>query len=596
MPERQGYSPMHDVDHTRESKDYKNMDYKDRVRFRFEELWGEWQMMEAGINQEKDFVQGEDDESLRPEQVEILEILAKMGVDSEDKSGKGDFFHTDEELLGCLNDDNSINYEQLKKVLLKEAEHRAKDLPIQDSFNKGSKKVAQIPLPTNPESPTIVVGSGEGFEVGEHERCERKKHLLRIFRSKNLQFHPVFIDFDALSAVQKEKYGNMFRTIALDKRDGDVIHPGQYDVYVVPEKGLTFMVSDKYAEATYIVDNAPEDFEDIVKTISFSKEKKDEAEYPVAVIEWPAKGTMEEWRELIEEFLDNSNFSFDFVRKENKNYEYDEAPEGWLYVKQIAILLDRDRNWCSKKIDEIIENNPDKIWSGYYKIEVGKIVKHYSPELISILKIESNKYGEPPIGWLSIIDIADKIKKDRSWCSKRIDEIIENNPDEVWSGEYLNGARRISIYYSPELIFLLEEESNKYEEAPEDWLTLSDISDFLKRNNKWCQARLTMFLESNPDKEWQGKYLDKRNRQVCVHYSPELIALLEGEVNKYDKAPVGWLNLYELRKKFKKSRVWCEKRMKSILEVNSDKEWQREYLTDFNGIEFSDACIVGALW
>lgn len=285
------------------------MDYKDRVQFHFEELWGEWKMRESAINQNKDFNENIDNESLHPEELKLLEILEEIGIDSEDKSGKGDFFHTDDELLECLNIDNSINYDKLKAVFKIEAEHRAKDLPVTDLFNKGIKKVAQIPLPTNPKSLAIAAGSGEGIEIGENERYERKKHLLRIFRSKNLHFHPVFIDFDALNDEQKEKYGNMFRTKAPYKRDGDVIHPGQYGVYVVPDKGLTFMVSDKYAEATYVVDHAPsvDDLEDIIKTICFNKAKKDEAEYPVAVINWPLKGTMEEWRKLIENFLDDTS-------------------------------------------------------------------------------------------------------------------------------------------------------------------------------------------------------------------------------------------------------------------------------------------------
>jgi len=393
MLETGRYNPHHDFDHTRESQDYKNMDYKDRVQFHFEELWGEWKMRESAINQNKDFNENIDNESLRPEELKLLEILEEIGIDSEDKSGKGDFFHTDEELLGCLNDDNSINYEQLKKVLLKEAEHRAKDLPVKDPFNKGEKKVAKIPLPTNPESPTIVTGSGNGLELRENERYERKKHLLRIFRKRNLQFSPVFIDFDALSAMQKEKYVNMFRTIALDKRDGDVIHPGQYDVYVVPEKGLTFMVSDKYAEATYVVDNAPEDMEDIIKTIGFNKEKKDEAEYPVAVIEWPDKGTMEDWRKLIEDFLDDPEMFFVKAESETESTVYDSPPDGWFSIHKISIILQRDWHWIQREITKILdlEENPDTERTTLLSGPGGRLITYYSPKLIEQVQEKSER-------------------------------------------------------------------------------------------------------------------------------------------------------------------------------------------------------------
>ncbi|MDD2656803.1 MAG: hypothetical protein PHQ18_04550 [Patescibacteria group bacterium] len=143
----------------------------------------------------------------------------------------------------------------------------------------------------------------------------------------------------------------------------------------------------------------------------------------------------------------------------------------------------------------------------------------------------------------------------------------------------------LTVYYSPELISLLEDEVNKYEEAPEGWWNIKHVAKLVGKSRKWCFNMISQFLDANPDKDWQEEYSNKSGK-LLTYYSPELIALLEKEANKYEEAPEGWLNMGQIPEVLGKSRRWCEKKIKFILEGNIDKNWQKEYLDKSTKVNF----------
>jgi DNA-binding Lrp family transcriptional regulator len=85
------------------------------------------------------------------------------------------------------------------------------------------------------------------------------------------------------------------------------------------------------------------------------------------------------------------------------------------------------------------------------------------------------------------------VGKSNLWCENRIPKILEDNQDKEWKKKYLDKSYRLLVHYSPELISLLKEESNKYEKPPVGWLPLASLADLVGRSAPWCSSRIKKF-------------------------------------------------------------------------------------------------------
>jgi hypothetical protein len=123
----------------------------------------------------------------------------------------------------------------------------------------------------------------------------------------------------------------------------------------------------------------------------------------------------------------------------------------------------------------------------------------------------------------------------------------------------------------------LNKEIKKNEKPPIGWLNMAQIPKLVGKSRSWCEKYVDEnLIKENSDKKLIKQYLDKNNNLI-YYYSPELVILIKEGAKKFAKPPKGWFNMYELRKKMKKSRFWFEKRIITILEKNKDQNWQENY-------------------
>jgi len=123
---------------------------------------------------------------------------------------------------------------------------------------------------------------------------------------------------------------------------------------------------------------------------------------------------------------------------------------------------------------------------------------------------------------MTIRGLSHLLQKSSTWCIPKIEDILATNPDRGWSKEYLTKSGNVILHYSPELIALLTEESERFEEAPEGWMSMKRLAKVVDKHRDWCGPKIEGILATNPDRGWSKEYLDKSGK-VVLHYSPELV-------------------------------------------------------------------------
>lgn len=140
-----------------------------------------------------------------------------------------------------------------------------------------------------------------------------------------------------------------------------------------------------------------------------------------------------------------------------------------------------------------------------------------------------------PEGWKTDGALAQELK-----ISNRTTERIGNryrNTNPEYFVEYKDSKGRVWEYNSPEMVEIITEEAQKHEAAPEGWMTNTGLASNLAVGKVLPKKIADQYRESNP--EYFVEYKDKVGK-TTEHYSPELVKIISGEVQKYEIAPKDW--------------------------------------------------------
>lgn len=131
------------------------------------------------------------------------------------------------------------------------------------------------------------------------------------------------------------------------------------------------------------------------------------------------------------------------------------APEGWitetsLYGSNLGI----GRKTLINLVDKYKNTNPE--WAGEYLSKRGRLLEHYSPELVEKIKEELVNREMPPDGWFSIVEISSELGKKHSTIKNFADKFKEEHPD--WFKKYFVRGGLVAEHYSPELVEKIREQ------------------------------------------------------------------------------------------------------------------------------------------
>lgn len=224
---------------------------------------------------------------------------------------------------------------------------------------------------------------------------------------------------------------------------------------------------------------------------------------------------------------------FNDVVKEFTQIEY--APAGWLTKTALSEKINVESLTFQDFANECIATNSEL--ARLYKDGSGILRIHYSPELIDIVTKKYAKYEYAPSNWLNITALINKVgmaysTKNKEKVQAFIDKCVTDNPE--LSKQYRDVMGRVATHYSPELLALAIGEFAKYESAPHDWLTITEL---IKKSgvgyNGVNRGKIKVLAGDYTKENLQlgGVYKDG-NGGSRMHYSPKLIEMIKLDLRK----------------------------------------------------------------
>ncbi|MEO8065827.1 MAG: hypothetical protein ABI643_03160 [Candidatus Doudnabacteria bacterium] len=122
-------------------------------------------------------------------------------------------------------------------------------------------------------------------------------------------------------------------------------------------------------------------------------------------------------------------------------------------------------------------------------------------------------------------------------------------------------------------------EKNKYEQAPEGWMTIHGIADQLGISDKLVETIVKKYHATNP--EWFAGYESKIGR-FYQHLHPDLVQIIRNEITIREKAPEGWMTGNGLSQELMVSRILTEKLAEKYKPTHP--EWFADYQDKMNRI------------
>jgi ubiquinone/menaquinone biosynthesis C-methylase UbiE/superfamily II DNA or RNA helicase len=146
---------------------------------------------------------------------------------------------------------------------------------------------------------------------------------------------------------------------------------------------------------------------------------------------------------------------------------------------------------------------------------------------------------------------------------------LREHPEQA--ATYLNASGQLALHYGPELVQAVKELRQKVPNAPEGWMILGTLCQEVGRSQTFTQHAVEGFREDHP--EWFHMYRTTTGH-ICEHYSPELVAEVQG-IESAEIAPDGWLTNQGTAAKLGVDPSTAKRIAESFRAINP--EWFKEY-------------------
>ncbi len=197
--------------------------------------------------------------------------------------------------------------------------------------------------------------------------------------------------------------------------------------------------------------------------------------------------------------------------------------EGWISYGDLSRYLKKDKKTIIRFAEKYRVEHPE--WFEMRR-SYGKVMEHYSPELISIIKRELKVVIDKKEGWENANILRINFKSTTNKIKSSAEKYRAEHPE--WFEMQLN-KNRTSEHYSPELTAILEQEFTEVLGKKEGWENSRSLSsEEIKASTYTINDSAEKYRAEHP--EWFE--MQKNYGKVTEHYSPELIEQLKKDLNK----------------------------------------------------------------
>lgn len=229
------------------------------------------------------------------------------------------------------------------------------------------------------------------------------------------------------------------------------------------------------------------------------------------------------------------HFSPEQVKKITEEIKkYEPAPEGYLTINKLTVLLEIAKEIILKKAKEIF---PDIDLEKPNFLNTKRVPSfHFSPEQVEKIAEKLKVYKPAPAGYITNNRLANLLNAHEDTVTRKATELFPGI--DLETPNYLSTNKYPSFHFSPEQVKKITEEFEKYKPAPTGYLTNNKIASLLGTAEKTINLKVSKLFPGLDTKT--PNYLDI-GRHPIFHFNPEQVKKIKDEFEKYKPAPEGYL-------------------------------------------------------
>lgn len=239
-----------------------------------------------------------------------------------------------------------------------------------------------------------------------------------------------------------------------------------------------------------------------------------------------------EYEGSVQEYRDNINRKLKYIAPDLAAFVTEQlqsrelAPDGWRTNQSVIEELGIAQTTAQRIANEYREEHPE-YFANYMLDTSSKVIEHYSPELVAIIKERIAEVDPAPAGWRVALNIAEELGVSDTTIRKKADEYRTAHPE--WFAIY-KGNRNLE-HYAPELVDILLSEHNEYERTPSGWLTIPGLAKKLAAGEGTVKRLVNDLREQHPE---DFKMYRPRIGRPIEHCSPQIIEIVADTLAERD--------------------------------------------------------------
>jgi plasmid maintenance system antidote protein VapI len=254
-----------------------------------------------------------------------------------------------------------------------------------------------------------------------------------------------------------------------------------------------------------------------------------------------------------------------------------DGKENWKSIRQLAKDLETDYGVVARIAEQYRKTNPE-YFEKLQDNEVG-LRKHISPELVKIIQekiTESKNTPSNRLGWETNTALAEELNVSFNTISNLANQYRKTNPEYFEISKDKMG--NIREYYSTELVKIIQEKIREFKEVPmikDGWKANRVLAEELGIHENTLKKIANQYRKANPQ---YFEYQKRKSGGMFESYSPELVEILNGEIEKFKEVPEDYL-LWSTNKALAKELEINEPFLAKL--VSPYRETNPEYFKDF---------------
>jgi len=217
----------------------------------------------------------------------------------------------------------------------------------------------------------------------------------------------------------------------------------------------------------------------------------------------------------------------------------------WLPILSLTMQVGKSKTWVERCLAEKFSDQGELRLNNH----TGRKTLHYPPSVLEELRSIATEL-KPAGNWLSIYGCSSLVpEKSHKWVAAR----LRDHFSELGELRIDNRGNK-AVHYPPSVVQKLKDMAKATQPA-DDWLTLYNLAEDVKRTVNWVEPRLE---ENFPN---VGQIRLDRAGSPRMHFPPTVLPKLR-ELSGNLLSAGEWLSLNEVTSQLGKSTLWVRNRLK----------------------------------